>query len=79
MFVSPSLDSQTLIPNNNLESLINLLTMSLDWGKNPEYPEKTQTNKGKTCRWHQGHQNLNDNKLCYLNELYDRVSSSVTQ
>ena len=41
----------TLTPKDNLETPINLTCMFLDGGK-PEYPERTHTYTGKTCKLH---------------------------
>jgi len=42
----------TLTPVDNLESPIDLIGMFLDGGRKPEYPERTQTNTGRTYKLH---------------------------
>ncbi|MEQ2255018.1 hypothetical protein ILYODFUR_009519 [Ilyodon furcidens] len=39
-------------PKGNLERPINLTGMSLDCGRKPEYPERTQECTGRTCELH---------------------------
>jgi len=42
----------TLAPRDNLESPINLTCVFLDGGRKPEYPERTHTSTGRTCKLH---------------------------
>ena len=42
----------TFTPTGNLESPINLMSMSLDGGRKPEYPERTHADTGRTCKLH---------------------------
>ncbi|XP_054638507.1 mutS protein homolog 5 isoform X2 [Dunckerocampus dactyliophorus] len=42
----------TFIPMDNLESPINITCMFLECGTKPEYPEKTHTRTGRTCKLH---------------------------
>ncbi|MEQ2295347.1 hypothetical protein AMECASPLE_013156 [Ameca splendens] len=46
--------AHTLIhtPKGNLEKPINLTGMSLDCGRKPEYPVRTHTCTGRTCKLH---------------------------
>ncbi len=40
----------TFTPTGNLESLINLTSMSLDWERKPEYPERTHADTGENMQ-----------------------------
>ncbi|KAK5610428.1 hypothetical protein CRENBAI_004863 [Crenichthys baileyi] len=42
--------THTLIPNGNLERLINLTVMLSDCGRKQEYPERTRACTERTCR-----------------------------
>jgi len=42
----------TLTPKDNLESPINLTCMFLDSGRKLDYPERTHTYTGRTCKLH---------------------------
>ena len=42
----------TLAPRDNLESPINITCMFLDGGRKPEYPVRTHTYTGRTCKLH---------------------------
>ena len=52
----PHVDEQpstlTLIPTGNLEAALKVTCMSLDYGRKPEYPEKTHTSTGRTRKLH---------------------------
>ncbi|MEQ2229174.1 hypothetical protein ILYODFUR_016244 [Ilyodon furcidens] len=41
-----------LTPKGNLEKSINLTVMFLDYGRKPEYPERTHTCMGRRCKLH---------------------------
>ena len=42
----------TITPVGNLESPVNLICMSLDRGRKPEYPGKTHASRRGTCTLH---------------------------
>ena len=54
----------TFTPTDNLDSPINLTCMCLDGGRKPEYPERSHTYTGRTCRLHTERTSRELNPLC---------------